>query len=44
MEQRRAMAKAIDVRHEDYVGYYGGWTLSGMAVIATIAAVWVFGL
>lgn len=32
------------LEHEDDVGYYGGWTLSGLAVLATIGAVWLIGM
>ena len=28
----------------DGVAYVTGWTISGLAVIATIVAVWVFGI
>jgi hypothetical protein len=33
-----------DTPSDDELGYYGGWTVSGLAVIATITAVWIFGL
>ncbi len=33
-----------DIQHEDEIGYYGGWTISGLAVLATVTAVWVFGV
>jgi hypothetical protein len=33
-----------DIQHDDDVGYYGGWTLSGLAVLATIGAVWLVGM
>jgi hypothetical protein len=33
-----------DIRHEDDVSYYGGWTISGLAVVAAVAAVWVLGM
>ncbi|WP_441227879.1 hypothetical protein AB7813_02270 [Tardiphaga sp. 20_F10_N6_6] len=29
-----------EIRHDDDIGYYGGWTISGLAVVATITAVW----
>lgn len=32
------------IQHEDDIGYYGGWTISGLAVVATITAVWLFGI
>lgn len=32
------------IQHEDDVGYYGGWTLSGLAILATIGAVWLVGM
>jgi hypothetical protein len=43
MAHWRATAPA-DIQHDDDVGYYGGWTISGLAVLATVAAVWVLGL
>jgi hypothetical protein len=43
MAHWRATAPA-DFQHDDDVGYYGGWTISGLAVLATVAAVWVLGL
>ena len=33
-----------EIRHDDDIGYYGGWTISGLAVVATITAVWLFGI
>ncbi len=33
-----------EVRHDDDIGYCGGWTISGLAVVATITAVWLFGI
>lgn len=33
-----------DLNHDDDFGYYGGWTISGLAVLATIGAVWVLGI
>ena len=33
-----------EIQHDDDVGYYGGWTLSGLAVLATIGAVWLVGM
>jgi hypothetical protein len=44
MSHWRAVAGAQDIQHDDDVGYYGGWTISGLAVLATIGAVWVFGM
>ena len=35
---------SVGVRHDDDIGYYGGWTISGLAVVATITAVWLFGI
>ena len=32
-----------EAQHQDELGYYGGWTVSGIAVLATIGAVWLFG-
>jgi hypothetical protein len=37
-------ATPSDISHDDDVGYYGGWTISGLAVLATIGAVWVLGI
>jgi len=44
----RAAAGANDIQHSDIqrdddVGYYGGWTISGLAVLATIGVVWILG-
>jgi hypothetical protein len=33
-----------EIRHDDDIGYYGGWTISGLVVVATITAVWLFGI
>lgn len=44
MTHWRAAAGADDVQHDDDLGYYGGWTLSGIAVLATIGAVWLLGV
>lgn len=49
MTHWRSVAGAHDfqhkeIQHEDDVGYYGGWTLSGLAVLATIGAVWLVGM
>jgi hypothetical protein len=44
MSHWRAAAGAHDIQHDDDVGYYGGWTISGLAVLATIGAVWILGL
>ena len=40
-------AERADVAHgsgEDEAGYLAGWTISGMATLATILAVWVFAI
>lgn len=37
-------ATPTDTGHDDDIGYYGGWTISGLAVLATIGAVWVLGI
>ena len=37
-------AVPTDIQHDDEMGYYGGWTISGLAVLATVAAVWVLGV
>jgi hypothetical protein len=37
-------APATDSAHDDDISYYGGWTISGLAVLATIGAVWVLGI
>ncbi|MET0970485.1 MAG: hypothetical protein ABWY18_14890 [Tardiphaga sp.] len=37
-------ATPTDLNHDEDLGYYGGWTISGLAVLATIGAVWVLGI
>ncbi|WP_172980262.1 hypothetical protein [Tardiphaga sp. P9-11] len=48
MSRWRAAAGAPNIQHtiqhDDDVGYYGGWTISGLAVLATIGVVWVLGI
>lgn len=41
--QRNAIQHS-EIQHDDDVGYYGGWTLSGLAVLVTIGAVWLVGM
>jgi hypothetical protein len=35
---------AIPSSGEDEAGYLAGWTISGVATLATILAVWVFAI
>ena len=46
MHWRSATVGADDMRGtaEDDVFYATGWTISGLATLATIVAVWVFGI
>ena len=48
MSQWRAAAGPQDIQRDthqdDELGYYGGWTIGGIAVLATIGAVWVLGM
>jgi hypothetical protein len=37
-------ATPTDIQHDDNVSYYGGWTISGLAVVATVAVIWVLGM
>ena len=41
------VARAIDIMRgsgEDTAGYAVGWTVSGLATLATIVVVWVFAI
>jgi hypothetical protein len=43
----RASTERMDVMRdsgEDEAGYLAGWTISGMATLATILVVWVFAI
>ena len=46
MQWRAATADADVMRGtgEDSILYATGWTISGLATLATIVAVWVFGI
>ena len=35
---------AIQSTHEDEVAYAAGWTISGLATLGAILAVWVFAI
>jgi hypothetical protein len=46
-DQWRVSTERVDVVHgtgEDEAGYLAGWTISGMATLATILVVWVFAI
>jgi hypothetical protein len=34
----------VDRPEPDYTAYATGWTISGLAILGTIVAVWVFGI
>jgi len=34
----------VDRPEPDYAAYVTGWTISGLAILGTILAVWVFGI
>jgi hypothetical protein len=34
----------VDRPETDVTGYVAGWTISGLAVLGTIVAIWVFGI
>jgi hypothetical protein len=43
----RVSTERVDVMRgtgEDEAGYVAGWTISGVATLATILAVWVFAI
>jgi hypothetical protein len=46
MHWRSATAEADEMRGtgEDEILYATGWTISGLATLATIVAVWMFGI
>jgi hypothetical protein len=46
MHRRSATAEADAMRGtaDDNIPYATGWTISGLATLATILAVWVFGI
>lgn len=46
MDWRMAMVRteALPTTHEDEVGYAVGWTISGLATLGTILAVWLFAI
>ena len=46
-DQWRVSTERVDVVRstgEDEAGYLAGWTISGMATLATILVVWVFAI
>jgi hypothetical protein len=38
----RAITTAVRDSHEDEAAYLAGWTISGLATLGTILAVWIF--
>ncbi len=46
MDWRSAMIRTepTDHTHEDEVAYAAGWTISGLATLGTIIAVWMFAI
>jgi hypothetical protein len=46
MDWRSAMVRSetIHYTHEDEAAYAAGWTISGLATIGTIIAVWMFAI
>lgn len=46
MDWRTAMVRteAPPTTHEDEVAYTVGWTISGLATLGTIIAVWLFAI
>jgi hypothetical protein len=46
MDWRTAMVRTdpAPTPHEDEVGYAAGWTISGLAMLATIIAVWLLAI
>lgn len=46
MDWRRAMVRTDPgpTSHEDEVAYAAGWTISGLATLATIIAVWLLAI
>jgi hypothetical protein len=46
MDWRTAMVRTEEARstHEEEVAYAAGWTISGLATLGTIIAVWIFAI
>jgi len=44
MDWRDAMLRTEQVRAEDETAYAAGWTISGLATLGTIIAVWMFAI
>lgn len=46
MDWRSAMLRTETIRdsREDDAAYAAGWTISGLATLGTIIAVWMFGI
>lgn len=46
MDWRSAMVRTepTSETHEDDAGYAAGWTISGLAMLGTIVAVWMFAI
>ena len=46
MDWRSAMVRtdSAPTSHEDEVAYAAGWTISGLATLATIIAVWLLAI
>jgi len=46
MDWRTAMLRTDTMRdaHEDEAAYAAGWTISGLATLGTIIAVWIFAI
>ena len=46
MDWRSAMIRTETIHHsrEDDAAYAAGWTISGLATLGTIIAVWMFGI
>lgn len=36
--------RMVDRPEPDYAAYAAGWTISGLAILATIVAVWILGI
>jgi hypothetical protein len=46
MDWRAAMVRTepSPLTHEDEIAYAAGWTISGLATLGTIIAVWIFAI
>ncbi len=46
MDWRTAMVRTepVTARYEDDLAYAAGWTISGLATLGTIIAVWLFAI